>query len=372
MVDALPRDPADYPELRVGDQGIKSKRWYVEGYERFDDQGALLRCDPKGIEIRTRIHPTVDAAVAAVRDDLRAAGGRDPAARPGADRDRLQPDPLPLRGAAAAQRLGAGAPAGLAGGAHRAPAHDHLRARPEPVLRRAGPGRAGGRRPQADPLQPLAGAAVVLLAVPGRRGLGRAVGAHRDPHRRPAGRAGLPGRRPAAGRGRPVADPGGPDPGRGGPHRVQGVRRLPGPDALRRAAQPAHRAGAGPDPARPADHPGRRRAPRRRPGRAGRRRGARRHRRAAHRRGSRAGRPGRRPGPAGRPARPLGAPGVPGHRDARRLARGHPGGRAARATRRSGAIRCRSARRPGSCRPGPRRRSAWPRRAGSRRGRRTA
>ena len=67
VVDALPEDPADYPDLRVGDQGIKRKRWYVEGYERFDEQGALLRCDPKGIEIRTRIHPTIDAAVAAVR-----------------------------------------------------------------------------------------------------------------------------------------------------------------------------------------------------------------------------------------------------------------------------------------------------------------
>ena len=70
VVDALPEDPADYPDLRVGDQGIKLKRWYVEGYERFDEQGALLRCDPKGIEIRTRIHPTIDAAVAAVRRDL--------------------------------------------------------------------------------------------------------------------------------------------------------------------------------------------------------------------------------------------------------------------------------------------------------------
>jgi hypothetical protein len=70
IVEALPTDPADYPQLRVGDQGIKYKRWYVEGYERFDERGALLRCDPKGIEIRTRIHPTIDAAVAAVRADL--------------------------------------------------------------------------------------------------------------------------------------------------------------------------------------------------------------------------------------------------------------------------------------------------------------
>ncbi len=70
VVDALPEDPADYPDLRVGDQGIKRKRWYVEGYERFDERGELVRCDPKGIEVRTRIHDSVDAAVAALRADL--------------------------------------------------------------------------------------------------------------------------------------------------------------------------------------------------------------------------------------------------------------------------------------------------------------
>ena len=56
IVDAMPEDPADLADLRVGDVGIKRKRWYVEGYERFDEQGTLVRCDPKGLEIRTRIH----------------------------------------------------------------------------------------------------------------------------------------------------------------------------------------------------------------------------------------------------------------------------------------------------------------------------
>jgi hypothetical protein len=70
VVDALPLDRSDYPQLRVGDQGIKRKRWYVEGYERFDEAGRLLRCDPKGIEIRTRIHGSVAAAVAALSADL--------------------------------------------------------------------------------------------------------------------------------------------------------------------------------------------------------------------------------------------------------------------------------------------------------------
>jgi hypothetical protein len=71
VVDALPEDPADYPDLRVGDQGIKRKRWYVEGYERFDTGGVLVRCDPKGLEVRTRIHDSVEAAVDALRTDLR-------------------------------------------------------------------------------------------------------------------------------------------------------------------------------------------------------------------------------------------------------------------------------------------------------------
>jgi glutamate-cysteine ligase len=70
VVDALPEDPADYPDLRIGDQGIKRKRWYVEGYERFDTDGKLVRCDPKGLEVRTRIHPSIEAAVAALRTDL--------------------------------------------------------------------------------------------------------------------------------------------------------------------------------------------------------------------------------------------------------------------------------------------------------------
>jgi Glutamate-cysteine ligase family 2(GCS2) len=70
VVDALPEDAADYPDLRVGDQGIKRKRWYVEGYERFDDAGELVRCDPKGLEVRTRIHDSVEAAVAALVADV--------------------------------------------------------------------------------------------------------------------------------------------------------------------------------------------------------------------------------------------------------------------------------------------------------------
>ncbi|MDF3050344.1 MAG: glutamate--cysteine ligase [Pseudonocardia sp.] len=69
IVDELPEDPADWQDLRIGDVGIKRKRWYIEGYERFDEHGRLLRCDPKGLEIRTRIHDDIDTAVAALRAD---------------------------------------------------------------------------------------------------------------------------------------------------------------------------------------------------------------------------------------------------------------------------------------------------------------
>ncbi|GAA4542814.1 glutamate-cysteine ligase family protein [Pseudonocardia xishanensis] len=68
IVDALPDTPV--PGLRIGDQGIKRTRWYVEGFERFDESGALLRCDPKGIEVRTLIHDSVEAAVAALGADV--------------------------------------------------------------------------------------------------------------------------------------------------------------------------------------------------------------------------------------------------------------------------------------------------------------
>ncbi len=70
IVDALPLDPSDYPQLRVGDQQIKVKRWYVEGFERFGADGTLLRCDPKGLEVRTVIHDSIAGAVTALEGDL--------------------------------------------------------------------------------------------------------------------------------------------------------------------------------------------------------------------------------------------------------------------------------------------------------------
>lgn len=76
IIDALPLYPEDYTQLRIGDAGIRHKRWYIEGIERFDLAGNLLYCIPKGIEIRTLIHPKIDDAIeqlTACHDQLRQA-----------------------------------------------------------------------------------------------------------------------------------------------------------------------------------------------------------------------------------------------------------------------------------------------------------
>jgi hypothetical protein len=63
IVDKLPLYPDDYPQLRVGDAGIKQKRWYIEGFERFADSEEVIDCVAKGIEIRTTIHSTIQGAI---------------------------------------------------------------------------------------------------------------------------------------------------------------------------------------------------------------------------------------------------------------------------------------------------------------------
>jgi hypothetical protein len=61
-VDRLP-DHGD-PDLARGDLAVKVTRWYVEGDERFDLDGAFLGCVPKGLETRTPFRPSIGAAVA--------------------------------------------------------------------------------------------------------------------------------------------------------------------------------------------------------------------------------------------------------------------------------------------------------------------
>ena len=63
LIAQLPEHASDYPQLRIGDAGIKRKRWYIEGYERFSETGELMDCTPKGIEIRTTLQPTIAGAV---------------------------------------------------------------------------------------------------------------------------------------------------------------------------------------------------------------------------------------------------------------------------------------------------------------------
>src|SRR5579859_315443 len=63
IITRLPLYEGDYPQLRIGDAGIKKKRWYIEGFERYDTSGAVTTCLPKGIEIRTTLHATIHGAV---------------------------------------------------------------------------------------------------------------------------------------------------------------------------------------------------------------------------------------------------------------------------------------------------------------------
>ena len=70
IVARLPKYAQDYRQLRIGDAGIKLKRWYIEGFERFSESGEVTDCPPKGIEIRTTIHDTVAGAVGELKESF--------------------------------------------------------------------------------------------------------------------------------------------------------------------------------------------------------------------------------------------------------------------------------------------------------------
>jgi gamma-glutamyl:cysteine ligase YbdK (ATP-grasp superfamily) len=63
IINELPVYSSDKDQLRIGDAKIKVKRWYSEGYERFDEDGKLIASIPKAIEIRTPICPSIDSTV---------------------------------------------------------------------------------------------------------------------------------------------------------------------------------------------------------------------------------------------------------------------------------------------------------------------
>lgn len=71
IIEKLPTYFNDYPQLRVGDAGIKKKRWYIEGFERFVDSEKPIDCLPKGIEIRTTIHSNIENAVTELSESFR-------------------------------------------------------------------------------------------------------------------------------------------------------------------------------------------------------------------------------------------------------------------------------------------------------------
>ena len=63
IIDQLPEYNSDSHSLRRGDAGIRRKRWYIEGFERYSEDGKLLTCVPKGIEIRTTIQTSIEDAL---------------------------------------------------------------------------------------------------------------------------------------------------------------------------------------------------------------------------------------------------------------------------------------------------------------------
>jgi hypothetical protein len=71
IIEKLPTYPSDYPQLRVGDGGIKQKRWYIEGFERFADSDKPIDCLPKGIEIRTTIHSNIETVITELSESFR-------------------------------------------------------------------------------------------------------------------------------------------------------------------------------------------------------------------------------------------------------------------------------------------------------------
>jgi gamma-glutamyl:cysteine ligase YbdK (ATP-grasp superfamily) len=70
IVAGLPIYESDYPQLRVGDAGIKKKRWYIEGFERFHNSEEVIDCIPKGIEIRTTINPSIQSTIVELRESF--------------------------------------------------------------------------------------------------------------------------------------------------------------------------------------------------------------------------------------------------------------------------------------------------------------
>lgn len=71
IIAELPEYATDYPTLQIGDLGIKRKRWHAEVYNRFNEDGTFRTAIPKGLEIRTLPHDTIDGALDELRESYR-------------------------------------------------------------------------------------------------------------------------------------------------------------------------------------------------------------------------------------------------------------------------------------------------------------
>ena len=63
IIEKLPQYESDYEYLLIGDLKIKLKRWYISCYERFNEDGTLRDCEPKGVEIRTTPHVGIKSVI---------------------------------------------------------------------------------------------------------------------------------------------------------------------------------------------------------------------------------------------------------------------------------------------------------------------
>lgn len=67
IIERLPSYENDSNQLHIGDAGIRQKRWYLEGMERFSNTGKLIDFVPKGIEIRTTIHSDIPSVISELK-----------------------------------------------------------------------------------------------------------------------------------------------------------------------------------------------------------------------------------------------------------------------------------------------------------------
>jgi hypothetical protein len=71
IVQKFPVYQNDYPYLRIGDLGIKTKRLYIEGFEIFDENGYLISQKPKGFELRTPVSNSIDETIYHLKNDFK-------------------------------------------------------------------------------------------------------------------------------------------------------------------------------------------------------------------------------------------------------------------------------------------------------------